>query len=48
MEAFLREQVVAQQSTVTVPLADFKNVLALLIIALLIAEWLYRRRLNLI
>jgi uncharacterized membrane protein len=48
VEAFLREQVVAQQSTVTVPLADFKNVLALMIIALLIAEWLYRRRLNLI
>jgi uncharacterized membrane protein len=48
VEAFLREQVVAQQSTITVPLANYKNVLALVIIALLIAEWLYRRRLNLI
>jgi uncharacterized membrane protein len=48
VEAYLREQVVAQQATVTVPLANFKNVLALAIIALLIAEWLFRRRINLI
>jgi uncharacterized membrane protein len=48
VEAFLREQVVAQQATVTVSLADFKNLLAFLIIALLIGEWFYRRRLNLI
>jgi uncharacterized membrane protein len=48
VEAFLREQVAAQQSSVTVPLANFKNLLALAIIALLIAEWLFRRRLNLI
>ena len=47
-EKFLREQVVAQQATVTLPLANFKDVLALVIIALLIAEWFYRRRLNLI
>ncbi|HEY8944256.1 MAG TPA: hypothetical protein VIM73_08335, partial [Polyangiaceae bacterium] len=47
-EAFLREQVVAQQATVTVPLANFKNVLALAIIALLVGEWFFRRRLNLI
>jgi uncharacterized membrane protein len=48
VEAFLREQVVAQQSSVTIPLANFKNILALAILALLIAEWFYRRRLNLI
>jgi hypothetical protein len=48
VEAFLREQVVAQQATVTVPLANFKDVLALLVIALLIGEWFFRRRLNLI
>ena len=30
------------------PLANFKDVLALAIIALLVAEWLFRRRLNLI
>jgi uncharacterized membrane protein len=48
VEAFLREQVVAQQSSITLPLANFKNILALAIIALLIAEWLFRRRLNLI
>jgi uncharacterized membrane protein len=48
VEAFLRDQVVAQQSTITVPLASFKNALALAILALLIAEWFYRRRLNLV
>jgi uncharacterized membrane protein len=48
VQAFLREQVVAQQATVTVPLANFKDLLALAIIALLVAEWLFRRRLNLI
>ena len=48
VEAFLRQQVVSQQATITVPLANFKNVLALAIITLLVAEWLYRRRLNLI
>jgi hypothetical protein len=48
VEAFLREQVVSQQATITVPLANFKNVLALVIIALLVGEWFYRRRLNLI
>jgi uncharacterized membrane protein len=48
VEAFLREQVVAQQASVTVPLANFKNLLALAVIALLIGEWLFRRRLNLI
>jgi uncharacterized membrane protein len=48
IEAFLREQVVAQQSSITLPLANFKDILALMIIALLIAEWLFRRRLNLI
>ena len=47
-EAFLREQVVSQQATVTLPLANFKDVLALMIIALLIIEWFYRRRLNLV
>jgi hypothetical protein len=48
VEAFLREQVVAQQASVTVPLANFKNILALMIIALLVGDWLFRRRLNLI
>jgi hypothetical protein len=48
VEAFLREQVVAQQATVTVPLANFKDALALMIIALLVGEWFFRRRLNLI
>ena len=48
VDAFLREQVVAQQALVTVPLANYKNVIALIIIALLVGEWLFRRRLNLI
>ena len=48
VETFLREQVVSQQATITLPLVNFKNVLALAIIALLIAEWLFRRKLNLV
>ncbi|MEI9998995.1 MAG: hypothetical protein WDO13_07400 [Verrucomicrobiota bacterium] len=48
VEAFLRGQVVTQGSIVTVPLANFWNILPAVILALLVAEWLLRRRLNLI
>jgi uncharacterized membrane protein len=48
VDGFLREKVVSQQSVVTVPLVDFWNVFALLVMAILILEWVLRRRLNLI
>ena len=48
VEAFLREQIVSQQESVTVPLANYRDLLPLAIIALLVIEWVLRRRLNLI
>ena len=45
---FFREHVVAQQGVVTLPLADYRNLLALAVVMLLVAEWFWRRRLNLI
>jgi hypothetical protein len=48
VQTFLREQIVSQQAAVPVPLVNFWNIFVFLIIALLIAEWTLRRRLNLI
>jgi hypothetical protein len=46
--AFLRQQVMAEQPAVAVPLADYWNIFASLIILILMAEWIMRRRYNLI
>jgi hypothetical protein len=46
--AFLRQQVMAEQPAVAVPLANHWNILAVLVILLLVIEWLVRRRHNLI
>ncbi len=48
MKTFLRDQVVSQQSSVIIPLVNFWNIFAVTIIVILVAEWLLRRRLNLI
>jgi uncharacterized membrane protein len=48
VQAFLREQIVSQQASVAVPLVNFWNVFPVLIILLLVAEWVLRRRVNLI
>jgi hypothetical protein len=48
VQDFLRQQVVSQQTTVTVPLVNLWDVFVVGIIAILVAEWLLRRRLNLI
>ena len=48
IKAYLRGQVVAQQTSVAVPLVNFWNIFPILIILVLISEWLLRRRLNLI
>jgi uncharacterized membrane protein len=46
--AFLRQQVMAEQPAVAVPLANYWNIFAMLAILLLVIEWLVRRRHNLI
>jgi uncharacterized membrane protein len=46
--AFLRQQVMAEQPAVAVPLADYWNVFPLLAIVILITEWVIRRRYNLV
>jgi len=48
VRVFLRRQIVAQQSSVAVPLVNFWNIFPVAIILILIAEWFLRRRLNLI
>jgi uncharacterized membrane protein len=48
VRAFLRERIVSQQSAVVVPLVNFWNVFPVLVLLILIGEWLWRRRLNLI
>jgi uncharacterized membrane protein len=48
IQAFLREKIVSQQSSVAVPLVDFWNIFAILVMIILVSEWLLRRRLNLI
>jgi hypothetical protein len=48
IRAFLREQIVAQQSFVVVPLVNFWNIFPIVLILILVGEWLLRRRLNLI
>jgi uncharacterized membrane protein len=48
VQTFLREQIVSQQAAVPVPLVNFWNIFAFLIIVILIVEWTLRRRLNLI
>jgi uncharacterized membrane protein len=47
IKAFLRQQIVSQQSSVVVPLVNFWNVFPVLVLLILIGEWLWRRRLNL-
>ena len=46
--AFLRQQVMAEQPAVAVPLADFWNIFATVVIIFLVIEWIIRRRYNLI
>ena len=48
IEAFLRDQVAGQQSSVARPLVNFWNIFPFLVMLLLIVEWLLRRRLNLV
>ncbi|HEV3271582.1 MAG TPA: hypothetical protein VGZ93_05315 [Candidatus Methylacidiphilales bacterium] len=48
VRAFLRERIVAQQSSVTVPLVNFWNIFPVAVIVVLVGEWLLRRRLNLV
>jgi uncharacterized membrane protein len=48
VRAFLRQQIVSQQSSVTMPLVNFWNIFPVAVILILIVEWLLRRRLNLI
>jgi len=48
VQAFLRQQIVSEQATIILPLVNFWNVFAGLILIILMAEWLLRRRLNLI
>ncbi len=48
VRAFLREQIISQQSSVAVPLVNFWNIFPFLVMIILIGEWLLRRRLNLI
>ena len=45
---FLRQQVMAEQPAVAVPLADWWNIFPTLVLLILMAEWLTRRRYNLI
>lgn len=46
--AFLRQQVMAEQPAVAVPLANFWNIFPVAAILILVTEWLIRRRYNLI
>jgi uncharacterized membrane protein len=48
VETFLRQQIVAQQTSVTVPLVNFWDIFAVAVILILLGEWILRRRLNLI
>lgn len=48
VRAFLRRQIVSQQSSVVAPLVNFWNVFPVLVVLILMGEWLLRRRLNLI
>ena len=48
VRAFLRQQIVSQQSSVAVPLVNIWNIFPAAVILILIGEWLLRRRLNLI
>jgi uncharacterized membrane protein len=46
--AFLRQQVMAEQPAVAVPLANFWNIFPVVAILILVIEWVIRRRHNLI
>jgi uncharacterized membrane protein len=46
--AFLRQQVMAEQPAVAVPIVDFWNIFAMVVIFILVIEWIIRRRYNLI
>ena len=48
IKTFLREQVTSQQASVPISLVNFRNIFPCLIILILVAEWIVRRRFNLI
>jgi uncharacterized membrane protein len=48
VRAFLRGQIVSQQSSVAAPLVNFWNIFPVAVILILAGEWLLRRRLNLV
>ena len=48
IKTFLKGQVVAQQATTTVSLTNVWNLFPILVILILVAEWIVRRRFNLI
>jgi hypothetical protein len=48
VQVFLRQQIVSEQAVIVLPLVNFWNIFACLILLILIVEWLLRRRLNLI
>ena len=48
MKAFLRERIVSQQSSIKIPLVNFWNIFLVIVLVILLAEWIFRRRLNLI
>lgn len=48
IRTFLRQQIVSQQSSISVPLVNFWHIFPFAVILILIGEWLLRRRLNLI
>jgi len=48
VRAFLREQIVSEQSSVAVPLVNFWDIFPVAVILILVGEWLLRRRLNLV
>ena len=48
VKTFLREQIVSQQSSLTIPVVSFWDIFPVLVMLILITEWLLRRRLNLI
>jgi uncharacterized membrane protein len=45
---FLRQRIVSQKAAMAAPLVNFWEVFPLLILAVLVAEWVLRRRLNLV
>jgi uncharacterized membrane protein len=48
VRGFLRDRIVSQRTSITVPLVNFWNIFPVLVLLILISEWLLRRRLNLV